>query len=128
VLDAALDNWKRPGRNCVLEAGEDADVLLRDQVGAGADYLAELDEKSLAADGDVVVALRGPAMMAAALLLGRGRVQVEPLLAERDQLVPPVHGGGEAAHGHESVQAVGEVHVFIMGLGWKNAPRRRESC
>ena len=56
ALDPALDDRERPRRYAVLEAGEDRDVLVGDEVRAGADDLPELDEQPLPPDREAVEA------------------------------------------------------------------------
>ena len=60
MFDASLDDVEGARGDVVLEAREDVGVFVGDEVGAGADDLAEFDEESLAVDGEVVVVVGGP--------------------------------------------------------------------
>ena len=66
ALDRPLDDGERARRHLVLQAREDVDVLVGDQVGPGADDLAELDEQPLLADGEVVELAGRPGVVGAA--------------------------------------------------------------
>ena len=100
AFDAALDDFEGTGRDLVLEAGEDSDVLVGDEVGAGADDLAELDEQALAPHGEVVKAAGGAGVVARASF---GCVlDGEPLLGEGDGLVTEVDAGCEGGGGEEA--------------------------
>ena len=107
-LDAALDDGERPRRHAVLEAREHRDVLVGDEVGTGADDLAELDEQPLAPDGQVVETAGRVRMVARPPLVGV--LEAEALLGEGDRLVAEVDAGGQRGGRKEAGGAVGQAH------------------
>ena len=125
AFDDAADDVERARRDGVLEAGEDVDVLVGDEVGAGADDLAELDEEALAADGDVVEAVGGPGVVPQPLALGLLVAEAEALLADAEPLVAEVDAGGEGGDGESAAEPGAELHSPIMGDGrarYENGP------
>jgi hypothetical protein len=108
--DGALDGAEGAGRDLVLEAGEGVDVLVGDEVGSGAEDLAELDEQPLLVDGQAVELLGGPLVVGLTAGLGVLLGQIETALAHADHLVAGVDAPGEARHGEEAAEAVSGVH------------------
>ena len=86
---------KGRGGTLVLKAGEGLDVLLREQVGAAAERLADLDHEALEAERAAVDAAGAlavvPARPAVELVLGH------PVLASVEGLVTAEDAGGDAA-------------------------------
>src|SRR3972149_3753832 len=83
-LSMALWTWARDA----------AAVRVGDEVGTRADYLAELDEKSLLTDGEVVDLVGRPGVVGAAPGGGLLVAQVEAPLADRGRLVAQVDAAG----------------------------------
>ena len=117
ALDDAADDLERARRHGVLQSREDVDVLVGDEVGPGADELAELDQEALAADSDVVEAVGGPGVVPQPPALGLLVAQAEALLAHGDRLVASVDLRGERADGIRAADLRAELHAPIMADG-----------
>ena len=120
ALDDVADDLEGLGRHLVLKAREHIDVCVGDDVGAGAEELAGLDQQALVLGGGVVDALGAPAVVLKASGL-RPFVAAKVLL-DADELIAGENAGQHDAGVEQSTDAGagGWMHWLVGSRGLRH--------